>query len=111
MYVATIGVIIEMKFEWDEAKNRQNIRKHGFDLADAEGLFTGNDPFFVTLDSRKDYGEKRWKGIGTLKGIVVVVVVFTERGDDTIRIISLRKANSRERRAYEEEIKNRLGAR
>lgn len=111
MHVTTYGVTIEMIFEWDEAKNKQNIKKHCFDLADAQGLFTGNDPLFVTLDSHEDYGEKRWKGIGVLEGILVVVVIFTERGDDTIRIISLRKANSRERRAYEEEIKNRLDAR
>jgi len=98
-----------MKFEWDEAKNKQNIKKHGFDLADAQGLFTGNDPLFVALDSREDYGEERWKGIGVLHGVVVVVVVFADRSDDTIRIISLRRANLREKKAYEEEIKNRLG--
>jgi len=99
-----------MRFEWDAAKNSQNIKKHGFDLADAESLFSGNAPFFVSLDTCEAYGEDRWKGIGMLEGVVVVVVVFAERGEDTIRIISLRKASSRERRAYEEEIKNRLGA-
>jgi uncharacterized DUF497 family protein len=51
------------------------------------------------------------ESIGVLEGVVVVVVVFTERGEDTMRIISLRKANSIERKEYEEEIKNRLGAR
>jgi len=98
-----------MKFEWDNEKNRQNIKKHGFDLADAQLLFTGDMPFLVGLDTQDDYGEDRWKGIGVLEGVLVVVVVFTERGEDTIRIISLRKANSKERKAYEEEIKNRLG--
>ncbi len=97
-----------MRFEWDSAKNRQNIKKHGFDLADAEALFTGNSPLLVGLDSHEDYGEERWKGIGVLKGVVVVVVVFVERGEDIIRIVSLRKASSQERRLYEEEIKNRL---
>lgn len=99
-----------MKFEWDEAKNKHNIKKHGFDLADAAELFTGGDPFLVNLDASHDYGEDRWKGIGMLQGIVVVVVIYTERDDDTIRVISLRKANSREKNKYEEEIKNRLGA-
>lgn len=98
-----------MKFEWDEAKNRQNIKKHGFDLTDAQGLFTGDMPFLVSLDAEADYGEDRWIGIGILEGIVVVVVIFTERGGDTIRIISLRKATSKERKAYEKEIQNRLG--
>lgn len=98
-----------MKFDWDEAKNRRNIRKHGFDLADAQALFTGDAPLFVALDPCEEYGEERWIGIGVLEGIVVVVVVFTERDEDSIRIISLRKANSRERKAYEEGIKDRLG--
>lgn len=98
-----------MRFEWDEAKNRHNIKKHGFDLADAESLFFGDAPLLVRLDASEDYGEDRWKGIGVLEGVVVVVVVFAECEEDTIRIISLRKASSRERKAYEEEIKNRLG--
>jgi uncharacterized DUF497 family protein len=49
------------------------------------------------------------KVVGVLQGVVVVVVVFTERDGDTIRVISLRKANSLEKKAYEKEIKNRLG--
>jgi len=50
----------------------------------------------------------RWKGIGVLKGMVVV---FTETNSDTIRVISLRKANSQEKKSYEKEIENRSGAR
>jgi uncharacterized DUF497 family protein len=99
-----------MKFEWDENKNKQNIKKHGFDLVDATELFTGGAPFLVNLDARQDHGEDRWKGIGIVQGVVVAVVIFTERDSETIRLISLRKANSREKKAYEEEIKNRLGA-
>jgi len=99
-----------MKFEWDENKNKQNIKKHGFDLVDATELFMGGAPFLVNLDARQDHGEDRWKGIGIVQGVVVAVVIFTERDSETIRLISLRKANSREKKAYEEEIKNRLGA-
>jgi uncharacterized DUF497 family protein len=44
-----------VKFEWDESKNRANIRKHGFDLGDAEEMFRG--PLFVDPDTREDYGE------------------------------------------------------
>lgn len=79
-----------MNFEWDEIKNKQNIRRHGFDLADGQQLFIGGSPFFVSPDSRRDYGEERWQGIGILQGVLIAVVVFTERVDDTIRIISLR---------------------
>jgi len=99
-----------MQFEWDETKNKQNIKKHGFDLADAAELFTGSAPFLVNLDICQDHGEDRWKGIGMLQGVVVVVTIFTERDEDNIRLISLRKANSREKKSYEEEIQNRLGA-
>jgi uncharacterized DUF497 family protein len=100
---------MELKFMWDEVKNRRNIEKHGLDFIDARELFTGVNPFLVNLESRQEYGEDRWKGIGILKGVVVAVVVFAERGGETVRIISLRKASNAERAAYEEEIKNRLG--
>jgi uncharacterized protein len=60
----------------------------------------------VELDDREDYGEERCIGIGLLAG--VVVVIYTEPSDDIIRIISLRKALSHERKKYEKYIKNRL---
>ena len=102
---------MKLKFEWDEAKNKSNLEKHGLDYQDAIKLFLGIDPFLVALDSPKvhEHGEDRWKGIGVLRGAIVVVVVFAERGEDTIRIISLRKANRSERAAYEKKVKNRLG--
>jgi uncharacterized DUF497 family protein len=55
------------------------------------------------LDQRQDYGEDRWLGIGILRTIVAVVV-FTERGKDTIRIISARKATKNEEDIYRDEI-------
>jgi uncharacterized DUF497 family protein len=99
-----------MKFEWDEVKNERNIRKHGFDFADAEKVFAGTFPLFVCLDTRKSYGEDRWQGIGLLDGIVIVVIVFTEPRTNIVRIISMRKATKKERAYYEKRIKNRLGA-
>jgi len=107
--VTTNGVTIRLKFEWDEAKNNRNIEKHGLDFSDAQYLFSGEDPFFVSFESSEDHREDRWKGIGILKGVIVVVVIFTEKNEDTVRIISLRKAGCSERAAYEKEIKNRLG--
>ena len=53
------------------------------------------------------HGEDRWIGIGFL-GDIVAVVVFTERGDEAIRIISARKALSQERKNYEEEIRHQM---
>lgn len=95
-----------MNFEWDELKNETNIVKHGFDFADAYRVF--DLPIVVDLDERDDYGEDRWIGTGMLDGRVVVVI-YTEPKQETIRIISLRKALSHERKRYEQYLKNRLG--
>lgn len=94
-----------MRFEWDEEKNRENILKHGLDFADAGEIFDA--PMLTNLDSRQDYGEERWVGVGFLKNFVVVVV-YTE-SDDLIRVISLRKALRHERARFEEALRNELG--
>ena len=61
-----------MKLEWDERKNRANRRKHGLDFADAEEMFRG--VLVVEPDMREDYGEKRWRGIGMIRGRTTVVI-------------------------------------
>ena len=91
-----------MTFEWDERKRRTNAARHGLDFMDAKEMFRG--PMLTALDIRDTYGEDRWTGIGMCQGRVVVVA-FTERDEGRIiRIISLRKALSNEREAYEREI-------
>jgi uncharacterized DUF497 family protein len=92
-----------MKFEWDERKNQSNLIKHGFDFADAFRIF--NSPMLVEFDDQEDYGEDRWIGIGLLSGRVVVVI-YTEPDEETVRIISLRKALTHERRRYEQYLQN-----
>ena len=79
-----------MRFDWDENKNLINISEHGFDFVDAWEIFESE--MLTNLDDREDYGEDRWIGIGVFRGRRIMVVVFTERGDDLIRIISVRKA-------------------
>jgi len=96
-----------VNFVWDEEKRRTNIIGHGLDLADSWEIFEG--PMLTGLDEREDYGEDRWIAIGLLKAIVVVTV-FTERGEDTIRVISLRKALKHERIKYEQAIRDGLEA-
>jgi len=76
-----------VRFEWDERKRKTNIRKHGYDFGDAWRVF--RLPMLVALADRQDYGEDRWIGIGMLN-TRVVVIVFTERDEDTIRIISIK---------------------
>ena len=85
-----------MKFEWDEAKRRTNLRKHRLDFADAETVFSGAT--FTFEDERFEYGEDRHITLGLLHG-VVVVIAHTER-EDVIRVISMRKATRNERRLY-----------
>ena len=86
----------------DEPKRRANLRKHGFDFADVEGVFAG-----VTVtheDDRLAYGEQRWVTLGLLREIVVSMV-HAERGAD-IHMISMPKATRRERESYFESIAN-----
>ena len=96
-----------MRFEWDEQKREANIAKHGLDFLDAPRIFTA--PLLAALDEREDYGEDRWVGIGLLGGRVVVIV-YVEPDEDTIRVISLRKALAHEQRRYERYLKDELGA-
>lgn len=95
-----------MEFEWDEDKNQANIRKHDFDFSDAWQLF--ESPMLIAPDVREDYGEDRWVGIGFLQ-TRVVVVVYVERRQDTLRIISLRKAQKYERQQFEKALRDGLG--
>ena len=90
-----------MDFEWDENKNKINIEKHHIDFNDAKIIF--GKPLIVKQDSRKQYGEIRWIAIGLLN-FFVVIIIYTER-DDKIRIISIRKANKKEKAIYYERFK------
>jgi uncharacterized DUF497 family protein len=92
-----------MQFEWDDNKNKLNIRKHGIDFNDVLGMF--NHDMLSYLDLRSEYGEDRWISIGWLNN-VLGIVVYVERYENTIRIISARKATNSEVKKYEKYIKN-----
>jgi uncharacterized protein len=83
-------------FEWDEAKRQQNLAKHGVDFVDVIPIFDGR--IVESADDRSDYGEHRVRCLGELGGRVYFTV-YTWRGDSR-RLISARKANVREQRAY-----------
>lgn len=85
-----------MEFEWDEDKNRTNIKKHGISFESAKEIFS--EPYLERLDNRQDYGEERWVILGKLN-VVCVVLVYTDRVLKT-RIISIRKANREETKIY-----------
>ena len=90
-----------MKFEWNEKKNQINYEKHGLRFEDAELVFESKTISFK--DDREDYGEERFITLGELKNRVVVVV-HTQR-DLLTRIISMRKANEREKKIYFKRLK------
>lgn len=88
-----------MRYTWDKAKNAANIAKHHVDFAEAAEFFDGR--VIVRADSRRNYGEKRFIAIGEIQGIVFSLV-YTDRSSDERRIISLRRANQKERRTFQE---------
>jgi uncharacterized protein len=90
-----------MIFEWNEDKNRINKIKHGVDFETASHVF--DDPLLASRVQRIVDGEERWQSIGTINGLMLLLVIhlYTENGTTTIRIISARKASKNERRYYE----------
>ena len=85
-----------MKIDFDSDKNKANIAKHGVDMAAAAGF--DFDTAKTWLDTRQNYGEDRTVALGFIAARLHVLV-FTMRGR-TVRVISLRKANHKERKAY-----------
>jgi uncharacterized DUF497 family protein len=85
-----------MKFEWDLAKNAENLARHGIDFEDARRIFDG--PVLERVDDRFDYGEERIIAIGMVDGRELYVV-YTMR-EKRCRIISARRVTRHEREAY-----------
>ena len=95
-----------MKFEWDEEKNQSNIAKHGVSFGTATQIFQG--PTLDRVDSRENYGEEHVISIGMIEGLLILVVVHTDR-EGVTRIISARRAKRPERERYDKEIRKRTG--
>ena len=85
-----------MRIQFDEAKRAATIEARKLDMARAGEVFA--DATLTVEDDRLDYGEDRFITIGFLDG-TMVVLVWTPRGG-AHRIISMRKANERERTLY-----------
>ncbi len=86
-----------MKFEWDTAKSADNLAKRGLDFAAGIAVFDDTDRK-IWEDDRRNYGETRYNMLAKRDGRVFFVT-FTLR-DDSVRIISFRKANNREITQY-----------
>jgi len=87
-----------VRYEWDEAKRIKNLLTHGVDFADAEKFQWQTAK--VIIDNRHEYPEQRFIATGLIEKRLYVMA-FTMRSG-AIRIISLRKANKREVKIYEE---------
>ena len=89
-----------IKFDWDQTKARRNLRKHRIDFDEASTVFA--DRLSITIpDPDHSEDEERWVTIGLSNRHRLLVVVHTEE-DETIRVISARRADRLERRKYEE---------
>jgi uncharacterized DUF497 family protein len=81
-----------MNFTWQESKRQSNLKKHGFDFAQAELVFNGP---VMTVEDMRDYdGEQRFNSTGFL--FTTIVTICHTETDDEIHIISMRKAESHE---------------
>ena len=89
-----------MEFEWDPDKRQANVKKHGVDFAEAMTVF-GDQLEKTVRDSDHSIGEERFVSIGKSEARRLIVVSYTERSGDRIRIIGARRATPRERREYE----------
>ena len=89
-----------LKFEWDEAKNKQNISKHGISFEEASSVFYDEGSIIIT-DEEHSNAEDRFILIGfSFKANLLVVCHCYRQNDSIIRIISARKATSVERKEY-----------
>ena len=86
-----------MTYTWNEAKNRRNLKLHGIAFEDAARIFEG--PTVEQTDDRFDYGETRFRAFA-YSGDQGRCLVFTVSGDQTIRVISYRRARRREMQRY-----------
>jgi uncharacterized DUF497 family protein len=88
-------------FEWDEAKARENLRKHKISFEEAETVF--DDPLAITIpDPDHSKSERRFIDLGQSETGKIIVVTYTQRARAT-RIIGARRATRAERQKYEEE--------
>ena len=95
-----------MHFEWDSSKNRANRRKHGLSFEEASVLFKGDVDCLEIYDEEHSGDDDRFLAIGPIER-GVVVVVYTERLDDVIRIISARLATKLEAELFRRHLKDR----
>jgi len=102
---SSYAILSTMKFQWDPAKARGNVRKHGVSFDEAVTVF--KDPLALIFDDT-EHSEVEAReiiiGMSTLSRMLLVC--FVERREDTVRIISARPATHTEKKDYEANAKN-----
>lgn len=96
---------MKAKLEWDETKRQKTLDERGLDFADM--TYFSWETAVIYKDTRNTYGETRYITVGYLMKTIVVCVWCSRNGH--MRIISLRKANKRERKTYEQAKKDIFG--
>jgi uncharacterized DUF497 family protein len=92
--------VTDLRFEWDERKNRSNKLKHGVSLEEAQTVFFDEHALLID-DPDHSEGEARFVLLGLSSKLHALVVCHCYRkGGDVIRIISARKADRSERALY-----------
>ena len=87
------------RFIWDEKKNLANLKKHGVDFNDAVRAWYDPDRLDFFDENHSSSSETRWIFLGAVAGLVLFVVE-TELDEETVRIISARKASKKEQEKY-----------
>jgi uncharacterized protein len=95
-----------MKFEWDPEKNRANQKKHAVSFEEAVRVFEAEHEALELFDERHSDFEPRFITIGPVQG-GLMLVVWTERVDEIIRLISARWATPSERSLYHRHMERR----
>lgn len=86
-----------MKIVWDERKRKSNLTKHGFDFEQIDSFDWTTALYGAAHDSK--FGQRRLKATGALSG-TIVIVIFAFLGSEALSLISLRAANSREKKEF-----------
>jgi uncharacterized DUF497 family protein len=88
-----------VKVAWDDVKNRENLQKHKVSFEEASELFRSGHDYLEIFDDEHSTDEDRFIAIGPIRR-GLILIVWTERDEDTIRIISARWAEEPERALY-----------
>jgi uncharacterized DUF497 family protein len=95
----------DLRFEWDERKNRSNKKKHGVSFEEARSVFLDENARLID-DPDHSEDEDRFVLMGISEVLRVLLVCHCYRQDgDVIRIVSARRADPEERSSYEERVK------